>query len=1372
MHGPPDPTPMTMPTTPLEQLAPELLDGSAGSFLASLPGVAYLEQDGVAGSTFYLGPRIEALTGYPPERFAHEPGFYFELIHPDDIEGFRAADAAANATHEPFRLEYRIRAADGSDVWVRDEAVFLDEDGRPMYVLGSFTDVTQRKEAELRLEELEGRYRNLVEQLPAVAYLDAVDERMTSIYVSPQVERVLGVSAHVFTDDHAWARHLHPDDRDRAVAECRRAYERGEPFTIEYRMIRSDGETVWIRDQGSVVRDEHGAPTYVQGLYIDITDEKRLESELRSEAVKFKSLARRIPAVVYMEGPGGSDNAPIFMSPKYEELFGYTPEERQANPTLWRELLHPDDRDRAIEAAARSYEEGGFSEDYRMIARDGRVVWVHDETVLIRDEEGTPLFWQGVLYDITEQKRAEQELAQALEMERRAVRRVDRRVDGGPDRGEPAGQRDEAHAAEGHDLGRCPSRRERGDRDRRGRRSGDRPRGARPAVRAVRTRRGLRSVAWSRDRALAGGAVRRGARRPGLGRGPGRRRRVVPGAVPRSRLARALGAGRGHRRLRLRLGWRSDLTADACRRCRGWMFEGGICLVRRQPRVSERAKDDQGGEDRRHATDVVRGSWAEHVDDRPADGERDRERDQRRRLERTHHPAPYLVRRSALKDPLLRHRGESFAHPLRHHEDEREDPERGGADREHQEAAGEERGEQGRWLSRRRQPSTGEHGPQGRSPTPQGVQQAVPERPLVERVRVGDLGHQDQPRAEDQDRPAHDDRSEDAVGERVAEPRPDPPVLWLGRSFIVEPAPRPADQPRRDDERRRVQPEHEGAGHVQPVVARLLAGRQRRRDRRPQQRSGEAPEVPADRDLAVRPREVLLVDEVRDRGGRHRPHRRFEDRRDARDRHELAGSPGERQRHESRGGEEVGDHQDPATIEPVAEPARDRLHHTLDAHRQQQRQGDPRGRVVRQPVDDVGERGQGSLAPREGDRPRERDPPDRRAPVALRHRGQESHSRGRSDSRLRRFGSGPTRPTAIGPQADERQEDDRRAGGEHAGDQVRRLRSHHAQDRPGGQIGPGEPDREHGLERGHRPAADRVRRPPLHDPVLGHYREPVAHSHHQERGEHEQEHPEQANAERRDGHPGGTEHHEPGLRPSRHPSSRGGPDHRAGAPAGDQEAEPQPAGAERVGQRRVRHHPDPHPEHEDDPRERHPPQDALAGHEHDAGEHAPVLGVLLRGPVLLEATAHRDRDQQRDHERHRVQAEDDRAGTVQLPVRRIRARSQPRHQQPADHRSHGDPGVDAHRDEAVRPRQILLTLNQRGDRRARRHEMRELGHRRPERERDQDARRAGDDHRREEQRGDALRPDHHRPSIEAVTEGAGERPEEPGHAEREQQREL
>ena len=543
---------MNTPTVPIETDEVAFLDPGFHHVLATMPGVAYVEAEGLAGITSYMSARIEGLTGYPPRRFLESRDFWFELVHSDDRARIEAADEAAARTHEPYLEEYRMVAADGHVVWVRDEAVFVpggegrpphwiglivdvtkekeaearaaevehryralieqlpmvtyidapdetltnlyvspqinellgrasgptgeewaervhpedrdrarretvegvrsgepftleyrmvrddgrviwvrdsattvrNEPGEAEYVLGFFFDVTERKEAELRLQELERRYRNLVEQLPAVTYMDRVDEEMTSIYVSPQVERVLGVSAEAFVNDQVWAVHVHPDDRDRAMERSRDAIRAGEPFSLEYRMVRPDGSVVWIRDQGTVVADEAGHPTYVQGLYIDITEQKRLESELRSEAVKFKSLAERIPAVVYIEGEGGSDDSPFYISPRYQELFGYTPEERKANPTLWRELLHPDDRDRAIEAAERSYDAGGFSEDYRMVARDGRVVWVHDETVLIRDDAGEPLFWQGVMHDVTEQKRAEQELAQALELERQAVERL------------------------------------------------------------------------------------------------------------------------------------------------------------------------------------------------------------------------------------------------------------------------------------------------------------------------------------------------------------------------------------------------------------------------------------------------------------------------------------------------------------------------------------------------------------------------------------------------------------------------------------------------------------------------------------------------------------------------------------------------------------------------------------------------------------------------------------------------------------------------------------------------------------------------------------------------------------------------------------
>ena len=543
---------MSAPTTPIRAPDVPLLGGGFDRVLAWMPGVAYVETDGPDGRTQYLSPRIEALTGYPAERFEASGELWLELVHPDDRERVRAADERADVTREPFHEEYRLLAADGHEVWVRDEAIhvpaeedrppvwigllvditrereaearaaeverryrtlveqlpmvtYIDapdeslanlyvspqieellgprsgvggeqradrvhpddreraraetlagirsgepfsleyrmvrddggviwvadtatmvrgDEGDPLHVLGFIIDITQRKEAELRLEELERRYRNLVEQLPAVTYMDTADERMTPIYVSPQVERVLGSSAEAFLTGQVWERSLHPEDRERAIAASMAAIDAGGPFSIEYRMVRPDGTVVWIRDQGTVVRDDAGRPAYVQGLYIDVTEEKRLESELRSEAGKFRSLAERIPAVVYIEGEGGSDDAPSYISPKYLELFGYSPAERQANPTLWRELLHPDDRDRILAIEERSYEVGSFNEDYRMVARDGRVVWVHDETVLVHDDAGEPLFWQGVLYDVTEQKRAEQELAQALELERRAVERL------------------------------------------------------------------------------------------------------------------------------------------------------------------------------------------------------------------------------------------------------------------------------------------------------------------------------------------------------------------------------------------------------------------------------------------------------------------------------------------------------------------------------------------------------------------------------------------------------------------------------------------------------------------------------------------------------------------------------------------------------------------------------------------------------------------------------------------------------------------------------------------------------------------------------------------------------------------------------------
>jgi PAS domain S-box-containing protein len=99
--------------------------------------------------------------------------------------------------------------------------------------------------------------------------------------MSPQSKETLGYPPADWRNSRLWEQILHPDDRERVLAAQRRFYETGEPFRIEYRMIHRDGSVVWVHDQPVVVRDENGTPLYVQGFWVDITERKRVEEELR-----------------------------------------------------------------------------------------------------------------------------------------------------------------------------------------------------------------------------------------------------------------------------------------------------------------------------------------------------------------------------------------------------------------------------------------------------------------------------------------------------------------------------------------------------------------------------------------------------------------------------------------------------------------------------------------------------------------------------------------------------------------------------------------------------------------------------------------------------------------------------------------------------------------------------------------------------------------------------------------------------------------------------------------------------------------------------------------------------------------------------------
>ncbi len=125
----------------------------------------------------------------------------------------------------------------------------------------------------------------MVEDGPAITYIDGIDENASTLYISPQVEAMLGYAPEEwYADDEMWPRLLHPDDRARALAENTRHNETGEPFRLEYRMFAKDGQVVWVHDEARIVRDEQGMPRYSHGVMVDISDRKKSEEQVAFQA--------------------------------------------------------------------------------------------------------------------------------------------------------------------------------------------------------------------------------------------------------------------------------------------------------------------------------------------------------------------------------------------------------------------------------------------------------------------------------------------------------------------------------------------------------------------------------------------------------------------------------------------------------------------------------------------------------------------------------------------------------------------------------------------------------------------------------------------------------------------------------------------------------------------------------------------------------------------------------------------------------------------------------------------------------------------------------------------------------------------------------
>jgi diguanylate cyclase (GGDEF)-like protein/PAS domain S-box-containing protein len=266
-------------------------------------------------------------------------------------------------------------------------------------------------DATARLERLETIFRL------APLGVGIVDMAGRTVMANETLRLLLGYSADEFASM-SWVDYTHPDDVARNV-ELFEHMHAGEidDFSMEKRFIRKDGSALWVDLTSSVVRDAAGEPLYLVGMVQDISEHKRLERELRTAEQHYRLMVERVPAVVYV-ADAGAEATWHYVSPQIEEMLGFTPTEWRADPRLWLQQIHPDDRDGPLAEEERVLRSDAPTEthstSYRIRHRDGRIVWIRDDAVALRHPDGG-ITWHGVLVDVTREKQLEDRLGhQAL----------------------------------------------------------------------------------------------------------------------------------------------------------------------------------------------------------------------------------------------------------------------------------------------------------------------------------------------------------------------------------------------------------------------------------------------------------------------------------------------------------------------------------------------------------------------------------------------------------------------------------------------------------------------------------------------------------------------------------------------------------------------------------------------------------------------------------------------------------------------------------------------------------------------------------------------------------------------------------------------
>ena len=272
-------------------------------------------------------------------------------------------------------------------------------------------EILERKQAEEALKKSEEYNRVLIETMNEA--LVVIDTSENISYVNSKFCEMFGYSRDEIIGAPA-TRCLEKEALEAFYCEhAHSANGRIEPYKMEW--IRKDGSKVMSITSPQVLFDDNDELSGAVAVITDITELKRVVHELREAKAFTESILQNVPEVIY--STDGNLNL-TYMSPKCEQLYGYTVDEVFHTPDLFSKLIHPDDQERVVEQL-RTVVSGDMAfAEYRIISKDGRTLWVRESAIPTHDKQGHLTRIDASVYDITELKQAEK----ALDEERNLLR--------------------------------------------------------------------------------------------------------------------------------------------------------------------------------------------------------------------------------------------------------------------------------------------------------------------------------------------------------------------------------------------------------------------------------------------------------------------------------------------------------------------------------------------------------------------------------------------------------------------------------------------------------------------------------------------------------------------------------------------------------------------------------------------------------------------------------------------------------------------------------------------------------------------------------------------------------------------------------------